>query len=107
MIETNVFALSQPGTFTDSLTEVLREGARALLARAVEAEVADFLARHADRKTEDGGRRVVPHATDPHAQWSGKKNKLTAYCRRAMAAGRREDKLANRLALRSGAGNEV
>jgi len=63
--ETNVFQLAQPGTFTDSLTEVLREGARALLARAVEAEVADFLARHADRKTEDGRRRVVRHGHLP------------------------------------------
>jgi hypothetical protein len=49
--ETNVFPLAQPGTFTDSLTEVLRNGARALLARAVEAEVAEFLAQHAALKT--------------------------------------------------------
>ena len=40
MTETNVFQLCQPGTFTDSLTGVLRNGARALLAQAVEAEVA-------------------------------------------------------------------
>ena len=33
MTETNVFQLSQPGTFTDPLTAVLRNGARALLAR--------------------------------------------------------------------------
>ena len=39
MTDTNVFQLSQPGTFADSLTEVLRNGARALLAQAVEAEV--------------------------------------------------------------------
>jgi hypothetical protein len=32
--ETNVFQLSQPGTFTDQLTEILRNGARALLAQA-------------------------------------------------------------------------
>jgi hypothetical protein len=31
----------------------------------VEAEVADFLARHADRKTEDGRRRVVRHGHLP------------------------------------------
>jgi putative transposase len=31
--DTNVFQLSQPGTFTDPLTEILRNGARALLAR--------------------------------------------------------------------------
>jgi hypothetical protein len=39
-----------------------RQGARALLAQAVEAEVADFLAKHADLKTEDGRQR---HRTDP------------------------------------------
>jgi hypothetical protein len=44
MTETNVFHLSQPGTFTDPLTEVLRNGARALLAQAVEAEVAAVVA---------------------------------------------------------------
>ena len=38
MTDTNVFQLSQPGTFTDPLTEVLRTGARALLAQALEAE---------------------------------------------------------------------
>ena len=46
MTETNVFHLSQPGTFTDPLTEVLRNGARALLAQAVEAEVAALLSSH-------------------------------------------------------------
>ena len=54
MTETNVFPLCQPGTFADPLTEVLRNGARALLAQAVEAEVAALLARHADELTEDG-----------------------------------------------------
>ncbi len=34
MTDTNVFQLSQPETFTDPLTEVLRNGARALLAQA-------------------------------------------------------------------------
>jgi putative transposase len=37
----------------------LRNGARALLAQAVEAEVADFLGKHADLKTADGHQRVV------------------------------------------------
>ena len=40
-----VIKLIQPGTFNDQLTDVLRNGARALLAQAVEAEVADFSAR--------------------------------------------------------------
>ena len=48
MSESNVVKLAQPGVFTDSLTEILRSGARALLTQAVEAEVADFLAKHAD-----------------------------------------------------------
>ena len=39
MTDTNVFQFSQPGTFADPLTEVLRNGARALLAQAVKAEV--------------------------------------------------------------------
>ena len=52
MTETNVFELAQPGTFSDPLTEILRNGARALLAQAVEAEVAALLeqpCRQADR----------------------------------------------------------
>ena len=61
MTETNVFPLCQPGTFADPLTEVLRNGARALLAQAVEAEVAALLARHADELTEDGRQRLVRH----------------------------------------------
>lgn len=65
MSKSNVFALSQPGNFTDLLTDVLRSGARALLAKAVEAEVADFLEQYADLKTEDGHQRVVRHGHLP------------------------------------------
>jgi transposase-like protein len=60
-----VIALSQPGTFTDLLTEVLRDGARALLAHAVEAEAADFIGKYAALKTEDGRQRVVRHGHLP------------------------------------------
>jgi putative transposase len=49
--ETNASQFTQPGTFTDPLTDVLRSGARALLAHAVEAEVAALLASHADKLT--------------------------------------------------------
>jgi IS1 family transposase len=38
--DTNVIKLAQPGTFTDSLTEILRNGARALLTQAIETEIA-------------------------------------------------------------------
>jgi putative transposase len=63
--DNNVIKLAQPGAFTDSLTEILRNGARALLTQAVEAEVAEFLTKHADLKTEDGYRRVVRHGHLP------------------------------------------
>ena len=45
MSDSNVFKLSQPGTLSDPLTEVLRSGARALLAQAVAAEVAGLALR--------------------------------------------------------------
>jgi transposase-like protein len=60
-----VVALRQPGEFEDLLTDVLRQGARKLLAQAVEAEVADFLAGHADLTTEDGRQRLVRHGHLP------------------------------------------
>ena len=65
MTETNVFQFAQPGTFADPLTEVLRNGARALLAQAVEAEVAGLLASHADKLTDDGRARLVRHGHLP------------------------------------------
>ena len=68
MTETNVFQLSQPGTFTDPLTAVLRNGARALLAQAVEAEASALLASHADKLTEDGRQRLVRHGHLPERE---------------------------------------
>ncbi len=65
MSKNNVISLSQPGSFTDLLTEVLRTGARALLSTAVEAEVADFLEQYAGLKTEDGRQRMVRHGHLP------------------------------------------
>jgi transposase-like protein len=66
--DTNVVQLTQPGTFADPLTEVLRNGARALLAQAVEAEVAALLANHADKLTEDGRQRLVRHGHLPERE---------------------------------------
>lgn len=43
----------------DVLSEVLRDGAQRMLALAVEAEVADWIVRHADVKDENGRRQVV------------------------------------------------
>src|SRR5260370_38145568 len=64
----NVIHLIQPGFFDDQLTEILRNGARALLAKAVEAEVADFLGQHAALKTGDGQQRVVRHGDLPERE---------------------------------------
>jgi putative transposase len=64
----NIVKLSHPGTFSDPLTEVLRDGARALLAHAVEAEVAGFLGGHADKLTYDGHRRLVRHGHLPERE---------------------------------------
>jgi transposase-like protein len=58
----NVFALKYPALpneVQDALTEVLREGARTLLAQAIEAEVAEFLAGHADQRDAAGRTRLV------------------------------------------------
>jgi putative transposase len=66
--DTNVFQLSQPGTFSDPLTEVLRNGARALLAQAVEAEVGALLNVHAGKLTDDGHQRLVRHGHLPERE---------------------------------------
>jgi transposase-like protein len=60
-----VVTLRQPGEFADPLTEVLRNGARQLLAQAVETEVAELLAAHARLTTEEGRQRLVRHGHMP------------------------------------------
>ena len=61
MLDGTVVALRQPGDVDDPLTDLLREGARRLLAQAIEAEVEDMLSAHEHLRTEDGRRRVVRH----------------------------------------------
>ncbi len=68
MSNDNVVRLIQPGAFDDQLTEVLRNGARTLLAQAIEAEVAGFLDKHADLKTGAGHQRVVRHGHLPERE---------------------------------------
>jgi putative transposase len=43
----------------DVLTEILKEGAREMLASAIENEVAEYIAQHADKRDPDGHRLVV------------------------------------------------
>ena len=68
MTNANVFQLTQPGTLADPLTEVLRNGARALLAQAVEAEVTALLSLHADKLTDDDRARLVRHGHLPERE---------------------------------------
>ena len=65
MLENNVTKLVRPGEFEDRLSEVVRNGARELLAKAVEAEVDGFLADHAHLQTDDGRTRLVRHGHLP------------------------------------------
>jgi putative transposase len=58
----NVLELRNPGVSSavrDALTEVLRDGARTLLAQAVEAEVVEYLARYQGERDEVGRARMV------------------------------------------------
>jgi putative transposase len=64
----NVIKLIQRGSIDDQLTDILRNGARALLAQAIEAEVAEFLGKHANLKTEDGQSRIVRHGHLPERE---------------------------------------
>src|SRR5262245_19341988 len=82
-----VLQLSQPGTFTDPLTEVLRNGARALLAQAVEAEVSSLLSCHADKLTDDGRRRLVRHGRLPEREIMTGIGPVTVRCPRVRDRG--------------------
>jgi putative transposase len=84
VIETNVFQLSQPGAFADSLTEVLRDGARALLAQAVEAAVAALLAGHSHKLTEDGRQRLVRRGHLPELKIMTGVGPVAVHCPRVL-----------------------
>ena len=68
MSNNTIIAPRQPETIDDPLTEVLRAGARELLAKAVEAEVEEFLADHDALRTTDGHQRIVRHGHGPERQ---------------------------------------
>jgi putative transposase len=53
------------GISPDPLTDILRKGARDLLAQAVEAEVCDLMAQHAHLTDAAGRQRVVRHGQPP------------------------------------------
>ena len=68
MKEDTVVQFRHPASFEDPLTEVLRTGARQLLAQAVEMEVASFVETHADLRDATGRRRIVRHGYLPERE---------------------------------------
>jgi putative transposase len=60
-----VFPLRQPGDIDDPLTDILRSGARRLLAQAIEIEAQTFLESMKELKLPDGRDRVVRHGHGP------------------------------------------
>jgi len=61
----NVVSLRQPDVIDDPLTNILRSGARQLLAQAVEMEAEAFLAAMKGLKLPDGRDRLVRHGHGP------------------------------------------
>lgn len=61
----NIVRLRQPGEIDDPLTDILKAGARQLLARAVELEAEVFLASMQHLKLPDGRDRLVRHGHGP------------------------------------------
>src|SRR5467141_1422047 len=61
----NVVPLRHPDEIDDPLTNILRSGARRLLAQAIESEAEAFLAAMKDLKLTDGRDRLVRHGHGP------------------------------------------
>jgi putative transposase len=60
MSKDNVIELKKPDTFVDDpISDILRQGARKLLAEALQAEVCNFMALYADLKDVQGRQRVT------------------------------------------------
>lgn len=68
MLEDNVLTLEKPAFGADPLTDVLRQGARKLLAQAIEAEVESFLAQHQELRDERGRARLVRNGHLPERE---------------------------------------
>ncbi|NDW07970.1 IS256 family transposase [Jiella pacifica] len=63
--DSTVVAFQHPDDVDDPLTSVLREGARRLLAEAIEAEAEAFLAAMKEERLADGRARFVRHGHGP------------------------------------------
>jgi len=69
MTENTVIDFARPTDFSpDLLTDVLRQGARELLATAVRAEVSEFIASHANLLDDEGRQPLVRHGFLPERE---------------------------------------
>lgn len=68
MSKDNVVALKKPEAINDLLTEVIRNGAKQLLAAAVDAEVKEFLAQYSDHQVDQGKARFVRNGYLPERE---------------------------------------
>ncbi len=66
--DASVVRLRQPETIDDPLTEIAREGARRMLASALEAEIGAFLNGLSGERLPDGRQRVVRHGHGPERE---------------------------------------
>lgn len=65
MSKSNVIEFAGRAELSDPLTELLREGARTLIQKAVEAELAEFMETFHARRLEDGRAAVVRNGYQP------------------------------------------
>lgn len=63
--DTTILLFRQSETIIDPLTELARQGARRMLAEALNAEADAFVASFADEQLEDGRSRIVRHGFGP------------------------------------------
>jgi len=68
MSKSNVIELSDPDTFTDTLIELLRTGARQPIEQAVEAELAEFMKQYADQVLGNGRAAIFRNGYQPERE---------------------------------------
>jgi len=65
----NVFEIKKPEAFVDDpITQIIRQGARKLLAQALEAEIELFMNQYAELKDESGKQRIVKNGYRPERE---------------------------------------
>ncbi len=65
----NVFEIKKPEAFVDDqITQIIRQGARKLLAQALEVEIEFFIDQYAELKDESGKQRIVKNGYRPERE---------------------------------------